>query len=257
MTGGTVRLEQQDGGVALVTLNRPEALNAMNQALREDFAAAFGAIAGMPDVRAVVLTGAGRAFSAGRDLKEYAVATPSPVEEWQGRVRAAFFGAVTGCGVPVIAAVNGYCLAGGCELAIACDLRIAGEGAIFGLPEIDHGIWPGGGATYRLPALVGTGRALELLLTGARIDARRAEQIGLVNRVVPDDALVGEALALGRLIASKSAPAVRLMRAAVQLGRTLDEQSAVVATGALRALVETTEERRAGPQAFVERRRGG
>ncbi|MGD9893291.1 MAG: enoyl-CoA hydratase/isomerase family protein [Dehalococcoidia bacterium] len=256
MAGETVLLQELDGGVALVTLNRSEALNAMNRALNVDLLARFQEIETMRSVRAVVLTGSGRAFSAGRDLKEYAATPPSPVADWQQRTRSAFFSAVTGCGVPVIAAVNGYCLAGGCELALACDLRVAGEGAVFGLPEIDHGIWPGAGATYRLPTLVGMGLAMELLLTGARIDARRAAQIGLVNRVVADDQVVAEALTLARVIASKSATAVRLMRAAVRLGRSLDEQSAVVATGALRALVETTEERRAGPRAFAERHGG-
>lgn len=254
MASNTVVYERRENGVALVTLNRPEAMNAMNRAFHADFARAFGEIGGDHDVRAVVITGAGRAFSAGRDLKEYADSIPDPVEEWQGRVRSAFFSVITDCGAPVIAAVNGYCLAGGCEMALACDLRIAGESAVFGLPEIDHGIWPGAGATYRLPAVVGMGRALELLLTGMRIDARRAEQIGLVNRVVPDADLVSEALALGAMIAGKSAAAVRLLRAAVRLGRSLDETNAVVATGALRALVETTPERQEGPRRFAQRR---
>jgi enoyl-CoA hydratase len=255
MVRDTVLLEELEGGVALVTLNRPESLNAMNRALRSDLMAAFQEVQSTPSVRAVVLTGAGRAFSTGKDLKEMAVATPSPMTDWQERSHSGFFGAVSGCGVPVIAAVNGYCLAGGCELALVCDLRIAGESASFGVPEIDHGIWPGAGATYNLPAIVGMGLAMELLLTGTRIDAARAAQIGLVNRVVADDTVVTEALSLARVIASKSAAAVRLMRAAVRLGRVLDEQNAVVATGALRALVETTEERRRGPQEFVNRRR--
>lgn len=250
----SVLLERREGGVLLVTLHRPAAMNAMNRALQAELRAAFEEIGSAPDVRVVVLTGAGRAFSAGRDLKEYAAAPTQPVEEWQGRARSGFFAAVADCGVPVIAAVNGYCLAGGCELALACDLRVAAESAIFGLPEIDRGIWPGGGATYRLPALVGMGHALELLLTGMRIDARRAEQLGLVNRVVPDAELLPAALDLAAVIAAKSAPAVRLLRAAVRLGRQVDEHSAIVATGALRALIETTPDRLEGARAFVERR---
>lgn len=250
----TVLMERRAGGVVLVTLNRPAVLNAMNGPLRRELHDVFTEIQAARDVRAVVLAGAGRAFSSGRDLKEYAGTRSSPVGDWQRRSEAGFFADVSDCGVPVIAAIHGYCLAGGCELALACDLRVAAENAVFGLPEIDRGIWPGAGATYRLPELVGTGRALELLLTGMRIDARRAEQIGLINRVVPNEDLLTAALDLAALVAAKSAAAVRLMRTAVRVGRQLDERNAATVTGALRALVETTPDRIEGAQAFVERR---
>ncbi len=191
MSYTTLLFEMRDA-VATVTVNRPEKLNALNAAVIAELGEVAGRITSDPAIRGAILTGAGpKAFVAGADIGE--IAAQGPVD---GKARALegqrVFRNLERCGKPVIAAVNGFALGGGCELAMACHLRVASEQARFGQPEVKLGIGPGYGGTVRLPRLVGKGRALELLLTGQMIDAQEAYRIGLVNRVVPADRLLKE-----------------------------------------------------------------
>ena len=180
----TIRLERRDG-VATVTLNRPDVLNAMNNAMREELLDAFTRLRADEEVRAVIVTGAGeRAFSAGADIREF-LDPPVPTRFREERRRLDFRREMDRCPQPIIAAIRGFALGGGLELALACDIRIAAEDAQLGLTEINLGIIPGGGGTQRLPRLVGRGKALEMILTGARVPAAEALRIGLVERVVP------------------------------------------------------------------------
>lgn len=245
----------KDAAIATITLNRPEAMNAMSSKLQRELRSAVLEADADPSVNVLVITGNGRAFCAGRDLKEYNNYTLTPIEDWQRRADSGAFSYIKNLHKPVIAAVNGHALAGGCELALSCDIRIAGESATFGVPEIDRGVWPGAGATYLLPRLMGLGQALELMLSGKRIDAREAERIGMVNRTVADDKLMEEVHALASEIASKSPLAIKLLKAAVYIGLNADERTTIIATAALRALNDTTTDRVEGVRAFVEKRK--
>src|SRR5438128_4136456 len=178
-------LYEKRGGIAYVTVNRPEKLNALNRKVMEELGACFEEVRDNEDVRAVILTGAGeKAFVAGADINELAVLTPVEGKETSSRGQRVL-DSIENLGKPVIAAVNGYALGGGCELAMACTLRIASENARFGQPEVKLGIIPGYAGTQRLPRLVGKGRALEMILTGEQVTAQEAYRIGLVNQVVP------------------------------------------------------------------------
>jgi enoyl-CoA hydratase len=186
-----------DDRVATVTINRPERLNALDRALIEELDDATAALLARDDVGGVVLTGAGRAFVAGADIAELASLSPAEARQLSRRGQAAF-ARLEGSDKPVVAAVNGFALGGGCELAMACHVRIAAETAKFGQPEVRLGLVPGYGGTVRLPRLVGPGMAAQLLLTGEIIDATEALRIGLVNRVVPASEVVPTAQALVR-----------------------------------------------------------
>src|ERR671923_2120888 len=204
-------LYEKRARIGYVTLNRPRLLNAQSPEMFDELARVFGEIERDPEVGAVILTGAGdRAFCAGADinfLKQLAQTTPMAAKTFVEKNRLAF-GAIAHLGKPVIAAVNGFALGGGCELAMACHIRLASENARFGQPEVKLGITPGYGGTVRLPRLVGRGRALELLLTGEMIDAQEARRIGLVNRVVPAEQLLGESEQLLRDILANGPPAL-------------------------------------------------
>lgn len=248
-------LVTKENAIATVTLNRPDAMNSFNSQLQQDLRAAVMDLEADPSVNVLVITGAGRAFCAGRDLKEYSTATRTPIEDWQWRSDSGMFSYIANLHKPTIAAINGHALAGGCELAMSCDIRIASENASLGMPEINHGFWPGAGATYLLPRRVSLGHAMEILLTGKRIPAREAERIGLVNRAVPADKLEAEVNELAQEIASKSPLATRLLKAAVYVGLNADERTTIIATAALRALNDTTSDRVEGVKAFVEKRK--
>lgn len=205
----TILLDVADA-VATLTLNRPDVRNAINLAMVEEMHDALSALAGREDVLALVITGAGgKAFAGGADIAELLARTH---EDALRSINTVLFKRVEDFARPTIAAIRGFALGGGCELAIACDIRIAGEGARFGQPEVSLGIMPAAGGTYRLPRLVGLGRAKELIFTGAIIDAREADRIGLVNRVVPDEVVLSTAQELARKIASQSPLAVRLSK---------------------------------------------
>jgi enoyl-CoA hydratase len=241
-------------GVAFVTINRPEKLNALNDRTMEELGAAFAAIAGDPRTGGVILTGAGdKAFVAGADIAE--LATQSPVEGRERSVRGQrVLDRIERLGKPVVAAVNGFALGGGCELAMACHVRIASENAKLGTPEVKLGIMCGYAGTQRLPRLVGKGRALEMLLTGEMVDAAEALRIGLVNRVVPREKLLAEAEGLLRRMLANGPLSLRFTLEAVHDGLEtgLDEAQRQEAT--LFGLICTTEDMKEGTKAFLEKR---
>jgi len=242
-------------GLARITVNRPDKLNALNGTVIRELGEAAEAAASDPAVHAVILTGAGpKAFVAGADIGE--LTTQGPMD---GRARARagqlVFRAFEHMNKPVIAAVNGFALGGGCELAMACHIRIASDTAKFGQPEVKLGLLPGYGGTVRLPRIVGKGRALELLLTGAIIDATEALRIGLVSRVVPADQLLGEAEALVRGIMDQGPLAVRSVLEAVDAGYEMSQEDALLLEANLFGLLSSTDDMREGTRAFLEKRK--
>jgi enoyl-CoA hydratase len=248
-------LLETSNGIATLTVNRPDKLNALNHETLTELARAFDALEADPALRLVVVTGSGeKAFVAGADIKELAVQTPVAGRE-HARKGQALFDRIERLGKPVIAAVNGFALGGGCELAMACTVRLAADTAKFGQPEINLGLLPGYAGSQRLPRLVGRGRALELLLTGAQITAEEAWRIGLVNRVVPAAQLGAEARTLARTLASKPAVAVRYILDAVASGLDMSFADAQDYEATLFGLVATTEDMREGTTAFIEKRK--
>jgi enoyl-CoA hydratase/carnithine racemase len=249
-----IRYELADG-IATITLNRPAVHNAMNERMREELTACFGELARSDDARVIVVTGMGdRAFSAGADIREF-VAPQVPVRFREGRRRIDFRAAMDRCPQPVIAAIRGFALGGGLELALACDIRIAGEDSQLGLTEVNLAIIPGGGGTQRLPRLVGRGKALEMILTGARIDAREALRIGLVERVVPATEVLSSAQALARTLAEKAPVALRYAKEAVVKGLGLPLEDGLRLENDLATLLRTTDDRVEGAKAFLEKRK--
>jgi enoyl-CoA hydratase len=253
MTYQTLLVDVKDG-VAFVTVNRPDKLNALNDQVVADLRDVVAALKADPAVKGVILTGAGpKAFVAGADIGELA-----KQGVLDGRERAlngqAVLTAIETIGKPVLAAVNGFALGGGCELAMACHIRIASETAKFGQPEVKLGITPGYGGTQRLPRIVGKGRALHLLLTGETIDAQEALRIGLVTKVVPQDQLMAEAEKLLRQILANGPVAVALTIEAVHQGleMTLDEGLRLEAN--VFGLVASTRDVKEGLNAFLEKR---
>src|SRR5947208_10781907 len=211
-------LYEKKGATAYVTLNRPKVLNALNARTVADLRAAFEAARDDPEVKGVILTGAGdRAFIAGADISEMADETPVHTEQ-KTRVGQAVMDLIENLGKPVIAAVNGFALGGGCETAMACTLRLAAENAKFGQPEVKLGLIPGYGGTQRLPRLVGKGRALQLILSGEIISAQEAYRIGLVNEVVPATEVITRAEAILKQIFSNAPLAVKFSLEAVNKG---------------------------------------
>jgi enoyl-CoA hydratase len=249
-----IRYELADG-IATITLNRPAVHNAMNERMREELTACFGELVRSEDARVVVVTGTGeRAFSAGADIREF-VAPQVPVKFRDGRRRVDFRAAMDRCPQPIIAAIRGFALGGGLELALACDIRIAGEDSQLGLTEVNLAIIPGGGGTQRLPRLVGRGKALEMILTGARIDAREALRIGLVERVVPAPEVLSSAQALARALAEKAPVALRYAKEAVVKGLGLPLEDGLRLENDLATLLRTTDDRIEGAKAFLEKRK--
>jgi enoyl-CoA hydratase len=240
------------GSVGLVTLNRPQALNALNEALIAELNAALGGFETDPAIGCTVITGSEKAFAAGADVKEMAEKTY--VEAYLGRFLDGWT-RLSETRKPVIAAVSGFCLGGGLELAMMCDIIIASETARFALPEITLGIMPGAGGTQRLPRLIGKAKAMEMILTGRMIDAAEAERAGLVSRVVPAGQLLEEALAAAAKIASFSQPIVMMAKESVNRS-----QETALAEGArferrLFLSMFATEDQKEGMQAFIEKRK--
>ena len=245
---------QREGAVAVVTVNRPKVLNALNVATLDELAATMRQLQRDDTVRCVIVTGAGeKSFIAGADIHELSALTPAAGRE-HARAGQAVFDLVEQLGKPVIAAINGYALGGGCELAMACTLRLAADTARLGQPEINLGLIPGFGGTQRLARLIGAGRALELLLTGEPIGAAEAYRLGLVNRVVPAADLMVEARQLGATIAAKAPIAVRYMLDAVRWGAQLPLSEAQALEATLFGLVVSTADMREGTRAFLEKR---
>jgi enoyl-CoA hydratase len=241
-----------DGPVAVVTLNRPLQLNALSYGLLKDLCLAMEALDQDDDVRVIIVTGGEKVFAAGADIKEMAELGPfdEPVQE-----RLAYRDRINKISKPVIAAVSGFALGGGCELAMSCDIIIASETARFGQPEVNLGIIPGSGGTQRLPRVVGKHRAMELVLTGEFLTAREAERLGLVNRVVPVELLLEEARQWAKKIAAKPLLAIKAAKEAVlksannSLGEGLEyERKAFY-------LLLASDDRKEGMKAFLEKRK--
>ena len=246
-------VETRDG-VAVVTVNRPDKLNALNDRTMEELDAAFAALATDDAVRGVILTGAGeKAFVAGADIAE--LATQSPVQGKERSIRGQkVLDRIENLGKPVIAAVNGFALGGGCELAMACHVRVASENARLGTPEVKLGLMCGYAGSQRLPRLVGKGRAFELLLTGEMVDAAEALRIGLVNRVVPREKLMAEAEGLLRKMTANGPVSLRFTMEAVNSGIELPLAEAQYLEATLFGLICTTDDMKEGTKAFLEKR---
>ena len=248
-------LIERDDAVAVVTFNRPKVLNALNTQTLHELASACEAFKADAGVRAIVLTGAGeKSFVAGADINELAVQTPIEGKEHAKRGQQ-IFDAIENLGKPVIAAINGFALGGGCELAMACTIRIAADSARFGQPEINLGIIPGYAGSQRLPRLVGKGIALEILLTGDMVSAQRAYEIGLVNRVVPAAELVTEARKLAHTLASKAPIATRYILEAVNQGLDAPFPVGEFLETALFGAIASSSDMKEGTTAFLEKRK--
>jgi enoyl-CoA hydratase len=247
-------LVEHRGGIAIVTINRPDKLNALNDRTVDELGEAFTAIGADPSIRGVILTGTGeKAFVAGADIAE--LSTQSPVDGKERSIRGQkVLDRIEDLGKPVIAAVNGFALGGGCELAMACHVRIASDNARLGTPEVKLGIMCGYAGSQRLPRLVGKGRALELLLTGEMIDAQEALRIGLVNRVVPRDKLMAEAEVLLRKMIANGPVSLRFTLEAVNSGLELPLAEAQYLEATLFGLICTTDDMKEGTKAFLEKR---
>ena len=248
-------LIDRDAAVAIVTINRPKVLNALNAPTLDELRRAALDLKHDESVRVVILTGAGeKSFIAGADINELAVQTPTGGRE-HGLRGQHVFDLIENMGKPVIAAINGYALGGGCELAMACTIRIAADSARLGQPEINLGIIPGYAGTQRLARLVGKGKAMELILTGAQITAAEAERIGLVNRVVPAAQLMTEARRLAADLAKNAPIAMRYIIHAINKGLEMPFAEACVFEATLFGLVASTEDMREGTRAFLEKRK--
>ncbi len=246
-------LVERRGPVALVTLNRPDKLNAMSAAMKAEMVQALRSLDADDGVRVILLTGSGdRAFTAGADVSEFAGRTPQ--EQVRIYERGTVYDVVDRLQKPVIAMINGYCLGGGLELAMACDLRIASDRAVLGQTEINLGIIPGGGGSQRLPRLVGLGNALRLTLTGETVDAHEAWRLGLVEEVVPHAQLERRTFEIAEAIAAKSPVAVRLAKAAVRASTRLPLDQGLRYEQSLFALVMGTADKEEGVRAFLEKR---
>jgi enoyl-CoA hydratase len=253
MTFENLILDRRDR-VAVITVNRPEKLNALNLATRKEILSAFEQLRNDPEVRVVVITGAGdKAFIAGADINEFAGKTALQQREVMRSARA--FDVMEDFPKPVIAMINGYALGGGCELAMACDIRIASTKAKLGQPEIKLGIIPGGGGTQRLPRLIGEGKAMELILTGDMINAEEALRLGLVNHVVPPEELESKTMELAHKIAEMSPVALMAAKQTVKNAARLDLRAGLEAEIDLFSLCFCSEDKEEGVRAFMEKRK--
>jgi enoyl-CoA hydratase/carnithine racemase len=253
LTLANVRYEKK-GAIAYVTVNRPKVLNALSTPTWQDLRTAFEDAQNDPAVRGVILTGAGdKAFIAGADIGELAHVTAFEAEQ-SSRFGQGVLDLIESLGKPVVAAVNGFALGGGCETAMACTIRIAVEHAKFGQPEVKLGLPPGGGGTQRLPRLVGKGRALQLILSGEMIDAQEAHRIGLVNEIVPAADLIKRAEAILNQIAANAPIAVKFSLEAVNKGLDTSQGEGLLLEASYFGLCAATEDKKEGTSAFLEKR---
>jgi len=249
----TIKLERR-GKVAILTINRPDKLNALNSKVHTEGVSALDELRKDDSVVVIVITGAGeKSFIAGADISEFGGQTP--VTQRNTFHERSFFNSIDTFPKPVIAMVNGFCLGGGNELAMACDLRIASENARFSQPEINLGIMCGGGGTQRLPRLVGEGRAMEMALTGDMIDAETAHRFGLVNHIYPSDKLEAETMKLAEKIAEKAPIALQLSKEAVKFASRSNLDEGLRREVDLFAICFSTEDKQEGVTAFLEKRK--
>jgi len=247
-------LYEKRGGIAYITMNRPKVMNALNKTAVADLTAAFEAARDDVEVRGAIVTGAGdKAFIAGADINEVATSTPIEAEQ-NSRNGQALMDLIEHLGKPVVAAVNGFALGGGCETALASTIRVASENAKFGLPEVKLGIIPGFGGTQRLPRLIGKGVALQMILSGGMIDAQEAYRIGLVNEVVPAAELIGRAEAILNQIAANAPISVKNALEAVNSGLETSLAAGLLHESSLFAVCASTEDKKIGTSAFLEKR---
>jgi enoyl-CoA hydratase len=248
--------KDKEKGIARITINRPEVRNALNAATRRELKEVVKDIKGDEGVKVAIITGTGdKAFVGGADITELKEATPIDIEQFASTLGQQLYSDIENLRVPVIAMINGFCLGGGCELAMACDIRIASENARFGQPEVNIGISPGGGGTQRLPRLIGWGRAKELIYTGNLIDAAEAERFGLVNKVVPLDELEKTVNQLAENIASKSSKIISLLKKMINQGMYTDLAAALSYEKGNFSLCFATEDHTEGITAFLEKRK--
>ena len=248
-----VVLLEREGRVAILTINRPDKLNALSQAVRDETLAHLQTIAADDSLGAVVITGSGeKSFIAGADIQEFA--GRSPFDQREAMAFPRVFDIMANFPKPVIAMINGFCLGGGCELSASCDIRIASDKARFGQPEIKLGIIPGGGGTQRLPRLIGMGQAMRLILTGDMIGAEEAQRIGLVDQVVPHDELRAKTLELASKIASFSPLTVRVAKEAMRASERMAIEEGILYERDLFCLCFSTEDKKEGVDAFLGKR---
>lgn len=242
------------GRIAKITINRPDKLNALNIKTRQELAEALDELRVDDEIRVVVITGAGeKAFVAGADINEFAGRTA--VQQRTVMKARSIFTAAEDFPKPLIAMINGFCLGGGCELALSCDIRIAGERARFGQPEINLGIIPGGGGTQRLTRLIGEGKAMQMILTGEMIDAQEAWRLGLVNEVHPVDQLEDKTMEMAAKIADKSPIALSMAKTAVKNAARMNLREGLDSEIDLFALCFSSEDKEEGVRAFIEKRK--
>ena len=247
-------LYETKGSIAYITVNRPKVLNALNTPTWSDLRRAFKHARNDEAVRGVILTGAGdKAFIAGADIGELAQVSAVEAEQ-SSRFGQGVLDLIENLGKPVVAAVNGFALGGGCETAMACTMRIAVESAKFGQPEVALGLLPGGGGTQRLPRLVGKGRALQLILSGDMISAQEAYRIGLVNEIVPASELIARAETILNKIASNAPLAIKLALKATNMGMDTSQGEGLLLEASYFGLCAATEDKKEGTNAFLEKR---
>jgi enoyl-CoA hydratase len=246
---------KDEKGIARVTINRPEVRNALNRAVRRDLRAVAQEVERDREVHVLIIAGAGdKAFISGADLVEFKDATPLEIEQFASSLGAQLFTDIENLRVPVIAMINGFCLGGGLEVAMCCDIRVASANARFGHTEVNVGLFPGGGGTQRLARLVGWGKAKEMIYTGRIIDAAEAERIGLVDKVVPPESLETEVKQLAETIASKSPLIVGLAKKIINRGMYTDLVAGLSYEKANFALLFASEDHAEGIKAFLEKR---
>jgi len=249
-------LFEKEGRVATLTINRPDKLNALNLAARREISALLDQVAQDRDVGVLVLTGAGdRSFIAGSDLNEFGRMSPLEAYDFINTFAQRLYTRFEGLDIPVIAMINGLCLGAGCELALACDIRIASDNARFGQPEINLGIMPGGGGTQRLARLVGPGKAKELIFTGDIIDAQEASTIGLVNRVVPADDLKKVVMDLAHKIAGRGAFSLKMAKRAINTGQEVGLTPGLAFEALAEVACFCSPEKEEGMNAFFSKRK--
>ena len=254
MEFNTIRFVESDR-IGVITLNRPTAMNAINSELIRELDQVLNIIREEEEISAVIIVGSEKAFSVGADIKQISgIKTPQDAHCFITSLQS-LFKKIESLGKPVIAAISGLALGGGCELSLACDIRIVAENATFGQPEIKIGVIPGAGGTQRLPRLIGLGRAKELLYTGDSIDALEAYRIGLVNKVVPVESLMDEAKKLAAKLANQPAYALQMTKMVVNEGIDMDLQSALNYESRCFEIMFSTEDQKEGMRAFIEKRK--